>query len=290
MVLDAAVVERVAARDGVTVDEARARAVDTLRLVAAGRAEHARRGADPGPVLAPRRAEHLRRAARARLWLRERFEPEHQPADIPDDDPLLVKARRDPRLVHPEIHMLCQVVVEPPDVDDVEAKAAITADPAWRQAASRALAPVLRRIDRNVPTDDAEACRLMQREVELSRAGDDPRLQVVFPRPGGFHLDACVQTDDAGACVQPRFAPEWTAVVRAMEVPGRSAPFFSRFGLHVVQVEQHLPAQPEGDPATEQAVRAAVLDAWRAQRLDATLDALSRARTVRVAARQEGGS
>lgn len=288
LVLDASVVEHVAARDGLSREDARARAIDTLRLVAAGREQHAAGRADPGPVLAARRTEHLVRAARARLWLTERFEPEHRPEDIPSDHPGLVRARQDPRLVHPELYRVCQVVVEPPlDVTELSAKAAITSDPAWREAARAALAPVLARIERNVPVDDAEACRLIEREVELSGAGEDPRLVVSFPRPGGFDLDACLEPDDAGGCSKPRFDPEWTAKVRAQAVPGRSMPFFTRFGLHVVQVEQRLPAQPAGDPATEQALREAVHDAWRAEALDRRLQELGRARTVRMALPQE---
>jgi hypothetical protein len=293
LVLEAVVVEQLAAREGLSPDQAQARAVDTLRLVAAGRQQHAERGADPGPPLVPRRAEHLRRAARARLWLSERFEPEHRPADIPADEPRLVRARQDRRLVHPEIHVVCQVVVEPPDVEALADKAVITADPAWRERALLALAPVLARIERNVPVDDPEACRLVEREVELSGPGDDPHLRVVYPRPGGFHLDACADDPlDAsagpGACTQPQFDPEWTKAVRALPAPGRSMPFFTRFGLHVVHLEQRLPAQPADDPATELALRQAVHDAWRAEALDRRLEALGRAQTVRLAHPPEG--
>lgn len=289
LVLDAAVVEHLAARDGLSPEEARARALDTLRLVAAGREHHARRAADPGPVLTPRRAEHLRRAALARLWLTERFEPAHGPQDIPDDDRRLTAARADPRMVHPEVHGLCQVVVEPPNVTDEDQMAAITADPAWREAASQALAPVLARIDRNVPVDDHEACRLMKREVELSGPGDDPRLHITFPRPGGFELRACEEHDDAGACTKPRFAPAWTREIERLAVPGRSVPFFTPAGLHVVQVEQRLPAQLADDPATDRIVREAVLDPWRADQLGQRLEELRRQRTVRVAGMPEDG-
>lgn len=283
------VVAQLAARDELSPAQARARAIDTLRLVAAGRAEHAGQGDDPGPVLSPRRAEHLRRAALARLWLTERFEPEHGPEDVPDDDPRLLQARKDPRMVHPELVSLCQVVVEPPDVEDLSDKAAITEDPAWREAASRALAPVLARIERTVAVGDPDACPLLMRTVELSGPGDDPQLRVTSPRAGGFDLDACLERDDAGACVEPRFAPEWTEQVRAMEVPGFSAPFFTRFGLHVVYAHERLPARPAGDPATEAALREAVLDAWRADALDRRLDALRQASTVRVASPREDG-
>lgn len=283
LVLDASVVEQIAARDGLSEAEARQRALSTLRLVAAGRQQHAASGEDPGPVLSERRATHLRRAATARLWLEERFEPAHGPDDIPADDPRLVSARQDPRLVHPEIHSVCQVVVEPPDVDDLEARAAITADPQWRDAAQAALAPVLARIERTVPPGDPEACRLIGRQVQLSEALADPRLQLSFPKPGGFDLEACIQIrPHDGHCLQPRFDPEWTAVVRAMEAPSLSAPFFTRFGLHAVYLHERLPPQPADDPATESIVRASVLDAWRAEQLDLRLQQMSQDRSVRM--------
>lgn len=281
--LDAAVVEHVAARDGLSPDDARARAVDTLRLVAAGHEQHdGSRDPAASEGLAPRRAEHLRRAARARLWLSERFEPEHRPQDIPDDEPRLVRARQDPRLVHPEIYVACQVVAQPPDVESLDAKAAITGVLEWRAAAERALEPVRARIERNVPVGDSEACSLIEREVELSGPAEDPRVEVSFERAAGFDLDACAEQDAAGACTQPRFDPAWTDRVRALAGVGFSSPFFTRFGLHLVYVEQRLPAQPAGDPATEQRVRESVLDAWRAEAFALELEALGGARTVRM--------
>lgn len=283
LVLDASVVEQIATRDGLSETEARQRALSTLRLAAAGRQQHAASGEDPGPVLSERRATHLRRAARARLWLEERFEPAHGPDQIPADDPRLVRARLDPRLVHPEIHSVCQVVVEPPNVDDLDAKAEITADPQWQDAARATLVPVLKRIERTVPLGDPEACRLIGLQVQLSEALTDPRLQLSFPKPGGFDLDACIQIRPSdGHCLQPRFDPQWTAVVRAMETASLSAPLFTRFGLHVVYLHERLPAQPADDPATESVVRASVLDAWRAEQLDLRLQQMSQRRSVRM--------
>jgi len=278
--LDARVVEEIAARDGLTTEQARARALDTLRLVAAARAEQSDRGEEPG--LVPRRAEHLRRAARARLWLRERFEPSHRPEDIPDDHPLLARARLEPRLVHPEIWNVCQVVIEPPNVDDLEAKAVITIEPAWREAARAFFARVQPRILRSVAIDDHEACKLIAEQVELSAQPDDPRLSLTFPRPGGFDLDACLTRDDEGECIQPHFDPEWTAQVRAMDVPGFSEPFFTQFGLHWVYAVERLPAHLADDPATERFLRETVLDAWRAKELDRTLEELQQKRAVRM--------
>ena len=283
LAVDAAMLEHVAERDALSEADARQRTLDIARLVAARRQERAIDGDASKPALPPRRAEHLRRAALARLWLEERFEPEHGPDDIPNDDPRLQRAREDTRLVHPELHQVCQVVVQPPGVDDLDTKAVITARPQWQEAAQAALDPVLERIERNVPVGDPEACQLIQREIQLSEAPTDPELELSFPKPGGFDLSACVQVRESdGECIQPLFDPAWTAKVGAMDAPSLSSPFFTRFGLHLVYLADRLPAQPAGDPATERALREIVLDAWRAEQLDVQLQQMGKARSVRL--------
>lgn len=277
--LHEAVVQYVAERDGLRPEDARARAVETLRLVAAAR--EARADGEP-PAVRPQRAEHLRRTARARLWLRERFEATHGAADIPEDHPLLVNARGNPRLVHPELFVVCQVLVEPPDVQDEQAKASITTDPDWRESASATMELLLQRIDRYVPPDDPDTCDLIATQVELAGALDDPRLSLRYERPGGFDLDACAEEGDDGSCVRPQFAPEWTEVVRQLPAPSLSSPFFTRFGLHLVYVSERLPDRPAGDPATEEALRQAVLDPWRAESLDQALQQIGEQRAVRM--------
>lgn len=278
--LHRSVVEHIAARDGLSPEQARVRAEETLRLVAAAREAAAAEGKAPG--LRPQREQHLRRAARARLWLRERFEASHGPADIPDDHPILQRAWSDSRLVHPELFVLCQAIVEPPDVDDLDAKAEITADPSWREAASAVMAPLVERIERTVPVGDPDACSLITTQVTLSGQPSDERLTLTMSRPGGFDLDACLEPDDEGGCAKPQFAPEWTEVVRTMSPPRLGRPFFSRFGLHLVYVVEHLPAQTADDPDTDAALRQAVLEPWRAAALDRELQQMGQQRAVRM--------
>lgn len=286
--LDATVVEAIAARDDLSEAQAHARALDTLRLVAASRAERAEAGDDPGPALSARRVEQLNRATRARLWLTERFEPAHGPEDIPADHRRLGQARADPRLVHPAISRVCQIVAEPPDVTDLRRKKAITDEPAWREAAMAVMTPLVRRIRRNLPIGDAEACQLIVRELELSGQPDDPRLRLSFPRPAGFDLDACREFDPDGSCRKPQFDPTWTAHVRALPAPGLSAPFFTQFGLHLVYVEAHQPPQLADDPTTESLLRQTVLPGWRAEALELALQAMSRKRAVRAVSPAQG--
>nr|MCH9685995.1 hypothetical protein [Deltaproteobacteria bacterium] len=256
------------------------------------------RGDDPGPTVSARRASHLRRAARARLWLTERFEPEHRPQDIPDDDPRLLRARASKSLVHPKLWTTCQVLVLPPapppppgqppgtpvsaNPDDPRAK-----DPAWQQAAREALAPLQARIERNVPADDPEACTLISREVTLSGQPDDPQLRITFEGLGGFDLDACAEAGPDGQCIEPQFDPTWTATVRNAADPGSPPPFFTRFGLHLVHVHEILPQQLAGEPATEEAVRAAVHEAWRTEALSNELDRMGKTAGLRMAAPTE---
>ncbi len=295
LVLDAAVVEHIAARDGLSEAQARDRALDTLRLVAAARHEHEARGDDPGPTVAPMRAAHLRRGARARLWLQAHFEPAHRPQDIPDDDPMLVRARSSSRHVHPALSTLCQVLVLPAaPADDPDAPASPddprARDPQWQKAARDAVAPLLARIERNVPPDDPEACSLIEREFALSEQPDDPRVRITFEGLGGFDLDACLRERDDGTCSERQFEPTWTEAVRAASAPGPLPPLFTPFGLHLVHLQGTLPARLADDPATEQAIRAEVHDAWRARTLAAEIDRMGKAAGLRLVLPTEDGS
>lgn len=295
-VLDRAVVRMLEQRDGLSEADATTRAIETLRLAAAARAQQVERGQEPG--LAPHREEHLRRTALARLWLRERFEATHGVDDIPADEPTLARARNSPRMVHPELYKVCQILVTPPkptaeegddETDDGDTPSERdtvidTRDPQWRAAAQAALAPVLERVQRGVPVGDIEACPLIGQHVSLSPEGSDPNVVLSFERAGGFDLDACAETAEDGSCTTPSFAPEWTAAVRGLAtVPGLSSPFFTRFGLHVVYVHERLPARLADDPATEVALREAIVDGWRAQKLGEALSAMEQKRAVRVA-------
>lgn len=282
-VLDQAVIDELVAREpGRTEDEARRLAIETLRLRAAGREQQRARSETVG--LAPRREQQLRRAALARRWLRDAFEPSRGPEDIPDDHPRLKRARVDPMQVHPELSLVCQAVIGPPrDVTDREEISRITADPSWRAAAEQAMAPIERRVQQGVPPGDPDACQLFADRVGLSDPPDDPRLAVTMSKAGGFDLDACGEKDEQGRCTKPTFAPEWTSVVREM-APGQfAAPFFSRFGLHLVYLHQRLPSRPADDPATEAALRADLLPVWRAEQLDEALATMGQQRAVRIA-------
>ncbi len=260
------VVAHVALRDGVDETTARARVLETLRLVAAARAE--REDAEPDPS----RASHLRRTALARLVLQEEFEAEHRAVDIPDDDPLLVRARAPGRFVHPRLHDVCQVIAMPQGVapEDV---ATHTADPAWRARAEARLAPAARHLREVIATDDPHACDLIARDLPLEvREADGIELKYERAR---FDLDACASPREAdGSCSKPRFAPEWVAAVREGPVPGWRGPFTTQFGLHLALVQEVLPSFLPGDDDFEATVRAGIHREWQAAELVRWLAAL----------------
>lgn len=256
--IDPAVVEHVAARDGLDATAARARVVETLRLAAAARAE---RGAEP--ELADARRSHLRRTALARVVLHDDFEASHGVEDLPADDPLLVRARTEPRFVHPALHHVCQVVAAPPGKLDDEALAAKTAEPQWRARALARMEALRRHVEATVPLDDDDACELMLRNTELERDPDDDVVALRSEAAGGFDLDACAEpAGPDGRCDSPRFAPEWVDAVREGPVPGLRGPFPTRFGVHLALVREVLPASGPEDPGFEAEMRARIHPMW----------------------------
>jgi hypothetical protein len=260
--IDPVVVAHVAARDRIDESAARERVADTLRLVAAAQAEPS------GAVLSDARRGHLERTARARLVLEVDFEATHRPEDITAGDPTLARARSDRRLVHPRLHVVCQVIAEPPGRlrgDELTAK---TSDPAWRARATDRVADLRRHVEATVPLADPEACDLLARRLQLEAKDEGSDVTLRGEGLGGFDLDACnVALAADGTCSEPQFAPEWVAAVRDGDVPGLRGPFATRFGVHLVLVREVLPANLPDDPGFEAALREAIHPAWRAKAL-----------------------
>lgn len=256
------VVAHVAARDGLDPATARAHVVDTLRLVAAARA-------DPSSAsLSDARREHLLRTARARLVLAVDFEATHRLEDVPANDPLVQRARGEQRFAHPALHHVCQLIAEPPGRLEGEALAKHTEDPAWRERAMRRMQDVRRHVEATIPVADAEACDLLLRDVPLEQGNDDAAILLRGEGAGGFDLDACAVAPAAdGTCAEPRFAPEWVDAVRTGPVPGLRGPFATRFGIHLALVREILPASMPGDDGFEASVREAVYPVWRSKAL-----------------------
>jgi hypothetical protein len=282
-VVDPAVVDMVAKRDGLSQEEAQQYVADTLRMVAAARDARDAAAGEPEPLIDTARAKHLRRTALARLWLRTDFEPKHRPEDIPEDDPLLLQARASKANIHPRVYVLCQVVAVPKgkelSTDELVQRAGV---PAWREEARRLFDPVAKRLIRYVPEGDHEACRLLARL--LPKMGPDSADVALQYQSGGFDLEACAEEAPDGSCRQRRFAEEWTEQVAKAEGPGFLEPFESRFGFHLVYVRQIEDPRALDDPQTDTFLRRLVHSKWEAAAFDEYLDRLRKHKSVKVVA------
>ena len=201
------------------------------------------------------------------------FEPTHRPADIPADDPLIVRARASSRNVHPEIVEVCHAIFEPEDKADPAAAEILAADPRWRAHAIGRAHAFAEHVRRTVPLDDPQTCVIMAKNGAFEpKTGDGVALRI--EGRGGFDLDACAVTADDGTCERAQFAAEWTEVIRHGPIPGLRGPFFTRFGVHVAIVTRVLPATPTEDPALLDHLRETVHDSWRARELGERLQTL----------------
>jgi parvulin-like peptidyl-prolyl isomerase len=290
LALDRRVVEQLAAREGIDEDQARAQALDTLRLVAARRAELAAR--EPPPEheddLDPARREYLERAALVRLWLDEVFEPANEAADIPQKivdqnmaDPALTR-----RIFHPELDFVCQALIVPArKAEGRHAKPPSEPEAAarWRAAASAAFAPLV--------------ARARELEPDLIRDGDCSLLgRIVGASERAFESEAGplalrFERFAFAPSTAESFDPEWVEAVTARTEPGIVGPFATQFGLHLVVIGKIEPARladgslppEELQTRREGALREEIEEAWRADRLQQTLIELGDRRVVRLA-------
>ncbi|NVB42190.1 hypothetical protein G6O69_30485 [Pseudenhygromyxa sp. WMMC2535] len=305
--LDARVVERIAERDGVDAETARARALETLILVADRRAEIAERGGGPDDPddLDPLRREHLERAAMVRLWLDERFEPTHREADIPQrvvnanmEDPRIFQ-----RLFHPELFSICQVLIvpvdphkaadEPTGVPGTEL-AGGDIDPAlaerWYATAGQTFAPMVERIQRagDELIEEQRGCGLFLRLIGASDHEFSTELGDMRIRSERFAF---------APALSDNFDQSWVERVTAQEEPGLIGPFETEFGIHLVLLNEVLPASLEDGSmapdalrtAREQRLREELEMSWRAEQLQLTLEEIRERRVIRLAPELEQG-
>ncbi|HVH97910.1 MAG TPA: hypothetical protein VM869_04345 [Enhygromyxa sp.] len=294
--LDRRVVEQLAERDDLSEAEARERALDRLRYVAARREELAERQTPPEhpDELDPARREHLERAALVRLWMREVFEPAHTAASIPDR--VVAQNMADPsrtrRLFHPELWFICQALIVPSEKDQdgrnrkppSEGEAAAR----WQADAGRAFAPLVARV--KAVADDlfgSQDCGVLGRIVGASERKLDTDSGALTIRFEAFAMvpDQAEQSFDA----------VWLEQVTARREPHVVGPFATQFGLHLVVVSSIEPAKladgslpPEQLAAAREAeLRGHIEEAWRADQLQRTLAEARERRVVRVATELE---
>jgi hypothetical protein len=288
------VVELLMARDGLDQPQAEARALWTLRLVAARRAELAAR--EPQPThpddLDPVRREQLERAALVRLWLDDTFEPTHEADDIPKRvidqnlaDPSLTR-----RLFHPELYFVCQVLLLPaaksPQGRNVEPPSDGEAAQQWRAAAEQAFAPFVQRVSSLAPELlAADGCSLLGRLT----ASSERTLPILDETEAGAGTLRFEQFAFAPGQAQS-LDPTWVAEVGESSERRIIGPFATRFGLHLVIVGKIEPARladgslpPDAlQAAREQALSREIEQAWRADQLQQTLAEMRERRVVRL--------
>jgi hypothetical protein len=306
--LEREVVEMLMARDGLDQQQAEAKAVRTLRLVAARRAELAARDKPPTypDELDPVRREQLERAALVRLWLDETFEPANEAEDIPQRvieqnlaDPSLSR-----RLFHPELYFVCQALLVPAakseDGRNLEPPSEGEAAQQWRTAAEQAFAPFVDRVTGIAPdllaTDD---CSLLGRLV-----GGSERSFAISELPGETEPAFTLRFEQFAFApsVADTFDPGWVAAVTAPPASGTAerrivGPFATRFGLHLVVIGKIEPARlapgslppAELQAARELALRSEIEESWRADQLQRTLAELRDRRVVRLSPDLERG-
>lgn len=269
----------VAKRDGLSEAAAREHVRQVALLAKAARAEREDR-VDPPPLLTEARERFIRRGALARLWMHDIFEPTHGVEDIAADDPVFTRALASPKHVRPRLSMLCQIVAVPAGADDRDAILKKAEDPRWQATTKTRIEAIADRMRRYVRPEDPHACRLMAKLMRYENKDDGVVKLSVESK--AFNLDACLREDPSGACLEPRWAPEWVEYVRPHTEPGFIAPFRTRFGYHLVFLVQVLDPAPAEDPATLAATREAILGPWRAASYDQELDALRKKWAVKV--------
>ncbi len=311
------VVEDLAAREGIDEASARERALDTLRLVAARRAELAEHPEPPEHPdgLAPARRRQLERAALVRLWLSDVFEPAHEADDIPARviEANMTDPRVSQRFFHPQVWVVCQALVVPAAKEGGRhVLPPSEGEPAerWRSGAEQAFAPFVARAKR---LEDellaAGDCSLLGRLVQSSEqalaldgpshrsAGEDAPPELPESGPSGPELPESdrmtLRFEQFGFApdVEGTLDPTWVERVRALGGTGLVGPFATRFGIHLVLVVKIEPASladgshPPDELARrrEAFLREQIRDQWRAEQLALEVQRIRDDRVVRVA-------
>lgn len=269
----------------------------------AARREALRERAEPPTYpddLDPARARALEQAELVRLWLREHFEPSHRVEDIPAAvirsnlaDPSIAR-----RLFHPDVWVVCQVLIVPaekgPDGRPAAPPREGEAAERWQARAEQALGPFAtrsRRLERELL--DAGHCDLLARLADTSTrefAAIDPAPgETSGPEHGALRLR--FEKFAFAPSESTNLDPTWVAAVTAESRPRLVGPFLSPFGLHLVLVDEIKPASladaslPEAElrAAREAALREAIHERWRADELQRVIARARDEQVVRLA-------
>lgn len=239
----------IAARDDVDEAVAKRRAVETWRLAQAYLDDH---DGQPPPV---HRRTHLKRTALARAWLRDDFEATFDRASVPDD--AVATALTNPRILHPRVHVICQVIVTPPAPSEGPPPQAPD-DPRWRAAAQRHANRIAGHLRTYLPAPGEERdCEYFNSLIALepTPAADDR-----WPR--GMELR--VESGVFETCRDDQWDAGFVSALCETDAPGIHGPFWTRYGAHVVAaIDVAEDNRPAGDDEREAVARGALLDDWR---------------------------
>ena len=233
--MDEALIDMIADRDGLSPQEARKLARQTLHLAKA----YLDRQHDSA-MIDSIRVRHLVRNARVQSWLRENFEATHRPVDIPHR--VIQKNLDDPhtklRNFHPKLHFICQAILSPTKENEE-----LAMNEQWQKSALEFINPLWKQLSSNQSELMQDThCKLFKHVVGLSSRTSNGHHRAI--RSESFVIDLLVKD---------RWAQEFVDHVAPVNSPTLIPPFFSKFGLHIVVVpkvlESHL--ADESLPAEE---------------------------------------
>ena len=253
----------IADRNQIDSDAARVLAEDTLRLARSRlRSLSTQRwdAASHTGELSPPHIDNLTRTRAARLWLSEYFESEFGSDDIPEA--IVSENIRSPKYFHKRLHALCNVMMVSSERDDDGRPISAPTSSAWRTLAKDSLLAITTRLRRWLPDPSTErTCKLLKRLVgrhEGTYAAGELTLRI----ESGV-MDVCRRDIwDAGFV---------DALCQPADTPGWYGPFDTRFGVHMVAVLEVKPERLPNDDERRRFVREAMLEAWRAQKLEKLL-------------------
>ncbi|GEM_PF-3025536 len=279
--LDAKIVPMLAARDGISEPLARQQAVETLRLASARLAHVNLDTPEHNFGISDDRRDHLLRTARARLWLREVFEPTSRAEDIPKSflDEKLDHRRTRTLHFHERVLLVCNVLIVPSDKDDDGKNRTVDkSDLNWGQRARQAMEPIQAVVNAHQADLQTEKnCDLLFRYLKFAAFSATSEFELRLERFPVVNPD--------------HFTKQFSAQVLAVETRGTIIdPFMTEYGLHLVVVPRVLAANlPDGtapDPELRRLRREALRDlshsAWRKSRFEAEIERMRNHRVVRL--------
>jgi hypothetical protein len=222
--------------------------------------------------------DHLRRKRAIELWLTHHFEARHTQHDI--ERTIIEQNLAEPnvrnRIIHPKLHFICQLIVEPRPEHPVD----VLNDLKWQERAQTWIAPTERILQANLE--------------ELQQESDCQMFFALVKLQGAVHPDQTMQSRPEQIVLEidrsDLWVPQFIAAVSPQSTPGIVSPFFTKFGLHLVHVRQVLAANLQDgsmpaqalEEARRTAIAEAILPAWRRSKFGDILARLRQETPIRT--------